>query len=156
MRAWFAFVSCVGLFAVPALAQSKTDFAAYEGPPQIVEGTGGTKITKHEIDYWTTGTPPRRYQVIGYIQDKRDEDWDGGHAVGSPKIAKQVKQAHGDAVIFLSQEESGQHGSMGTGMLGGLFLGGGSKTVSRMLVIRYLPAEAPPQMPKAPEQSPRN
>jgi len=79
------------------------------------------------------------------VQDKRDEDWDGGHAIGSPNIAKKVKAAGGDAVVIQSQEEAGKHGSFGTGYLGGLFMGGGSKTITTMLVIRYLP-----DLPKAP------
>lgn len=127
----------------PAFAQAKIDFAVYEGPPQIQVGSGGTKITKNGIDYWTTGTPPRRYQIIGFVQDKRDETWDGGHAVGSPNIAKKVRKAGGDAVIIQSQDEAGKAGSYGTGMLGGLFMGGGSKTVTRMLVVRYLPDTSP-------------
>lgn len=106
---------------------------------QIVEGTGGAKITKNGIDYWTTGTPPRKYQIIGYVQDKRDEEWDGGGAIGSRNIANKVKKAGGNAVIIQSQEEAGSTGSFGTGQIGGLFLGGGSKTITRMVVVKYLP-----------------
>ena len=82
----------------PAYAQAKIDFSAYEGPPQVQVGTGGTRIVKNGIDYWTSGTPPRRYQVIGMVQDRRDETWDGGHAIGSPSIAAKVRKAGGDAV----------------------------------------------------------
>lgn len=130
--------------ATPALAGAKIDFAAYEGPPKIVQGEGGTKITKNGIDYWTTGTPPRRYQLIGFVQDKRDEDWDGGQAVGSPGVARKVKKAGGDAVIIESQEEAGKGGGAGYGTgLFGILAMGGSKTITRMLVIRYMPDTIP-------------
>lgn len=152
IRTLATFLAAFALSATPAFAQAKIDFAEYEGPAQIVEGTGGTKITKNDIDYWLTGTPPRRYQIIGYVQDKRDETWDGGHAIGSPGIAKRVKRAGGDAVIIQSQDEAGKAGSAGTGWLGGFFAGGGSKTITTMLVIRYLPDE--PQAPAPAEQSP--
>jgi hypothetical protein len=137
------FIGC----ASPVLAQAKIDFATYEGHPIIKTGTGGTKLTKHGIDYWTTGDPPRRYQVIGAIQDKRDEFWDGGHAIGSPSIAAKVKKAGGDAVIVLSEDEAGHGGgysstsggSNGFGWLFGFGMSGGSKTVTRMVAIKYLP-----------------
>lgn len=132
------------LFSSAAFAQAKVEFSVYEGPPQIQTGTGGAKVTKNGIDYWTMGTPPRRYQIIGAIQDKRDETWDGGQAVGSPNVAKKVKKAGGDAVIVQSQDEKGNSGSAGTGFLNGLFMGGGSKTITVMLVVKYLPDDAAP------------
>ncbi len=134
--------------AAPAHSQAKIDFAVYEGAPVIKIGKGGTKISKNGIDYWTTGEPPRRYQVIGAVQDKRDETWDGGHAIGSPSIAKKVKIAGGDAVIVLSENEAGHSGgfssttgfaSGGFGWLFGLGMSGGSKTITRMIAIKYLP-----------------
>jgi len=138
--------------STPAFAQAKTDFAGYEGPPQVVQGEGGTKITKNGIDYWTTGTPPRRYQIIGFVQDKRDETWDGGQAIGSPSIAKKVKKAGGDAVVVESQEEAGKSGGGGAAnQFFGWFAAGGSKTITRMLVVKYLPEEMQPTPPNAPE-----
>jgi hypothetical protein len=134
--------------ASPALAGAKIDFALYEGQPKISTGEGGTKITKNGIDYWTTGTPPRRYQIIGFVQDKRDELMDSGHAIGSPSIGAKVKKAGGDAVIVESQEEAGKTGGYGsaTGFFGFLAMGG-SKTITRMLVIKYLPDETPSSAP---------
>lgn len=159
-----AFIGSVLLLAAtPALSQAKIDFAAYEGTPVIKVGTGGTKITKNGIDYWTTGEPPRRYQVIGAVQDKRDETWDGGHAIGSPSIAKKVRKAGGDAVIVLSENEAGHSGgfssttgfaSGGFGWLFGMGLSGGSKTITRMVAVKYLPEtqaiDGPPQPINAP------
>lgn len=143
-------VAPLGLAAIPSsvAAQAKITFATYEGKPVIKTGEGGTKITKNGIDYWTSGEPPRRFQVIGMIEDKRDEDWDGGHAVGSPSIAGKVKKAGGDAVILQSQDEAGKSGAYGsaTGGFGFLF-SGGSKTITKMVVVKYLPEETPTATP---------
>jgi len=126
--------------ATPAWAGAKIQYSAYEGAPRVETGNGGTKITKNGIDYWTSGAPPRRYQVIGMVTDKRDEDWDGGHAIGSPSIAGKVKAAGGDAVIVQSQEEGGRGGGAGFGTgLSAFFAMGGSKTMTSMLVVKYLP-----------------
>ncbi len=131
----------IGLSA-PAVGGAKIDFAVYEGPPKIATGEGGTKVTKHGIDYWTTGTPPRRYQIIGFVQDKRDVLIDSGNAIGSPNIAGKVKKAGGHAVIVESQEEAGKTGGIGNASpFFGFFAMGGSKTITRMLVVKYLPDE---------------
>jgi hypothetical protein len=133
----------VGFWGVgsPALAGAKIEFAEYSGVAIIETGEGGTKITKNGIDYWTSGKPPRRYQVIGRISDRRVEEWDGGHAIGSPTIAKKVKKAGGSAVILLQQDDTGA-GSTGVGSFGGglgsFFSVGGTKTNTTFVVVKYL------------------
>lgn len=130
-----------GASSAPALAQAKIDFAEYSGTPIIETGEGGTKIAKNGIDYWTSGKPPRRYQVIGRITDRRSEEWDGGHAVGSPTVAKKVKQAGGSAVIMLEQNDVGAGTSGGGSVAGGwgsFFSMGGTKTTTTFIVVKYL------------------
>lgn len=147
MRDWqkffrFAAVGLAASVAQPAIAGAKVTYSAYEGKPVIKTGEGGTKVSKNGIDYWTSGEPPRRFQVVGMIEDKRDEMLDGGHAIGSPNIAGKVKKAGADAVIVQSQEEAGKGGGMGTVNSGfGFLFAGGSKTITRMVVIKYLPDE---------------
>lgn len=119
--------------AAPANAGAKIEFAAYDGPDAVQTGSGGTKITKNGIDYWTSGTPPRSYKVIGRISDARDEEWDGGHAIGSPRIAKIVLKEGGTAVILDGQTDSGG-GASGTGYA----FFGMSKTRTHFIVIKYL------------------
>lgn len=133
----------VVLLVMPATAQAqaKIDFAQYEGVPLIETGEGGTKVAKNGIDYWTSGKPPRRYQVIGRISDRRDEEWDGGHAVGSPKVARLVKAAGGSAVILLDQQDVGKGtSSIGSlfGSWGSFFAMGSTKTTTTFAVVKYL------------------
>jgi hypothetical protein len=56
------------LFSASAMAQ---DFLAYQGNNSIVRGQGGTMKTVNGIDLWMTGTPPRRFQVLGSLTDER-------------------------------------------------------------------------------------
>jgi hypothetical protein len=89
--------------------------------------------------------------------------WDGGHAIGSPSIADKVRTAGGDAVIILSDDEASHGGGFiatsggangGLGWLFGLGMLGGSKTITRMIVIKYLPDTRPSPSPaKAPTAS---
>lgn len=62
-------------------------------------------------------------------------------AVGSPTVAKKVKQAGGTAVIMLEQNDVGA-GSSGAGSVAGgwgsLFSMGGTKTTTTFVVVKYL------------------
>lgn len=87
----------------PSAAYAKTTYEPYEAKATIVDGQGGTRTTENGIDYWTSGDPPRRYQVLGIITDTRGTGWMSGDAVGSTKIAKKTKEVGGDAVVILHQ-----------------------------------------------------
>src|SRR5262245_9038993 len=104
--------------AAPAMAGLK--FAAYEGPSAVRHGEGGTRVTKNGIDYWTTGTPPRLYQIIGILTDRRYDDWDPS-LVGSPGVAKETKRLGGHAVIILNEKSQmeGYVVPVGASVLGG-------------------------------------
>ena len=108
-------LSAAMLLSSPAAAKSKYE-ALETREPVVLTGQGGTKVTKNEIDYWTSGSPPRRHQVLGVIKDNRDNHWLSGNAVGSKAIAKLVKQAGGDAVIILDRN-SRQTGTVSGGQV---------------------------------------
>jgi len=117
--------------APPAFAKQK--FLAFEGDEQIARGTGGTRVTKDGVDFWTTGTPARRYKVIGVINDKRGDGWFSREVAGSPAIAKLVKKNGGDAVIMGEAREQNN---------GYVFAGNAAiavrKNLTQMLVVKYL------------------
>ena len=58
-------------FLTPAPAQAGSEYSAYQGPDAIRTGTGGSSVTRNGVDYWTHGTPPRKYKVIGYLTNRR-------------------------------------------------------------------------------------
>lgn len=145
------FVSLAFMFlAIPGAVNAKSHFAAYEGKDAIQEGRGGTKINKNGIDYWTTGTPPRRYQVLGIITDKRAMGCKiCGDAIGSPAVANATKEAGGDAVVFMD-EQNRMQGTVGSATASGNrnFASGfgwsaavGDR-VATLLVIKYLQDDA--------------
>jgi hypothetical protein len=64
--------------------------------PVIIDGQGGTREVHHShgkpIDVWTTGTPPRRFQVVGYVESS-----------GLGGIADKVYSVGGDAAIIVAK-----------------------------------------------------
>lgn len=157
MRTWpFLFVAAA-LWASPVLAKAR--YVAYEGLDSISEGRGGTKVVAHDVDFWTTGQPPRQFQVLGIITDKRGTGPLSGDAVGSSSIAKKVKEVGGDAVIVMDQNSQitryvhgGQVSAYGNNVFGSGWTRPVERATTRMVVIKYLPSEpaSPVQAPAAP------
>ena len=109
LRKW---VIVLAFFASPTWAGSR--FSTYEGPDAVQTGTGGAKITKDGVDFWTDGTPPRKYQILGFLTDTRQDKLLSGHAIGSSGLAKRVREAGGDALIVMGQDERN------SGIVGGI------------------------------------
>lgn len=102
MRTHHLLAVCAAL-SVAAPAVAGVEFASYEGPDAVQTGSGGAKVTKEGVDFWTQGTPPRRYQVLGFLTDKRKDKLFSGKAVGSSGLAKRVQKHGGDALILADQ-----------------------------------------------------
>src|SRR5688572_18870354 len=84
-------------------AQARARFEPFEARNAIVEGQGGSRVTKDGVDFWTSGDPPRRYEIIGVIRDNRGTGLLHGNAVGSSGIAKLAIEHGGNAVILIDQ-----------------------------------------------------
>jgi hypothetical protein len=86
-------VLCVGC--------TSTDFQSWEGRNSVVEGHGGTRKVVDGMDVWTHGDPPRRFKVLGIIEDERP----GGvipMAQLKHDIVQKARENGGNAVIFVS------------------------------------------------------
>lgn len=131
--------------SLSAVAVAGVEFAAYEGPDAVQAGNGGAKITKDGVDFWTQGTPPRRYQVLGFLTDRRKDKLFSGKAVGSSGLAKRVQKLGGDALILADQnsQHAGHVGMLNSNGFGGVNMMGRAvnNITSTFVVIRYLPAE---------------
>jgi hypothetical protein len=80
---------------------TSTDFQAWEGRNSVIEGQGGTRKVVDGLDVWTNGDPPRRFRILGIIDDERP----GGiipMARLKHDIAEKARQHGGDAVIIIS------------------------------------------------------
>jgi hypothetical protein len=94
-------VNWIFMFALCLLVGgcASTNYSAFEGG-RVVEGTGGTKKTVDGIDIWNNGTPPRKFKVIGIIDDVRRQSLIG-MAGYEGALVKKAKEAGGDGIIFL-------------------------------------------------------
>jgi hypothetical protein len=90
---------CTLMAATLLLAGCSTDYQPLESrAPVVREGAYGTRKVVDGVDIWTTGEPPRKYQVLGVINDER---------VQAPfemaryyhDVAAKVKQVGGNGAI---------------------------------------------------------
>lgn len=88
--------------ALTGCAHVQQQFAAYDGPEKAFKGPGGTKITTDGIDFWTTGSPPRNYRVLGILTDQRRDQRFSASSFG-PDVAAEAKRVGGDAVVILDE-----------------------------------------------------
>lgn len=127
---------------------SSTEFKSFEGKNNFYEGRGGTKVSIEGIDFWDNGEPPRKYKILGVIDDERAGNLIH-RATFKSDVAKKAKESGGDAVIDLGSSSqvtgyvsnayaSGQYGG-GTASSSGF---GGSAAVTRtkakFAVVKYL------------------
>jgi hypothetical protein len=63
-RFWFLLVSCSLLAAC-----ATTEFKPFEAKYNLFEGTGGAKTVIDGVEFWDNGNPPRRFKVLGIIED---------------------------------------------------------------------------------------
>ena len=63
--------SVLVLLLIAATDVCAQEFEKWEGKPNVQEGNGGTKKVVNGIDFWADGAPPRRFVLLGYIQDRR-------------------------------------------------------------------------------------
>ena len=94
-------LALVFLCFVSTSASAGQRFFPYEDGGKVQTGTGGAKTTKNGIDYWTEGTPPIRYKIIGIMEDKRENGAFLPDVVGSKGVAKLTLKSGGDAVIVM-------------------------------------------------------
>lgn len=146
MKALFCSLGIAAALAAHPLA-AKTRYESYEARNSVVEGQGGSRTTKDGIDFWTTGDPPRRYQIIGIIRDNRGTGALHGNAIGSSGVAKKVREVGGDAVILLNQNSSvkgiwsqGQASAYGNQAYGSGISIPIEERVTTFAVVKYLPA----------------
>ena len=74
-------------------ACSSTQYATYSGSPVLV-GQGGASRQVQGLDVWVVGTPPRPYQIVGYIQDSRYEgNWHSSSLLATAVVTRALQQA---------------------------------------------------------------
>jgi hypothetical protein len=100
------------LFAALLVGCGTTEFKAFEGKGNVIDGQGGTKVVVDSMEIWDNGEPPRKFKVLGVIEDERS----GGVITMSGLRSDMVKKARevgGDAIIQLNSQSriTGYHTS---------------------------------------------
>lgn len=135
------------VFSTPAWTQDFNKLHARE--PLIIEGKGGTMEAVDGIELWSSGDPPHRFEVIGYIEDNRRVSGliNQMRLKGLPgKLAKLAKANGGDAVVLISADQKtiGYYSQGSATANGNTAWGSGTsvaveKRSSRYAVVKYLP-----------------
>jgi len=100
---WLATVTA--LLLLGGCSSLKLSFQEYRGS-DIFQGHGGSDQPVDGIDFWVTGTPYRKYQMLGLIDNKsRHPDADEAAAAPDPDmesaVAKIARAHGGDAIIIV-------------------------------------------------------
>lgn len=80
-----------------------TEYKSFEGKTNVFEGKGGTKVVVDGMELWDNGEPPRKFKVLGIIDDERP----GGlipMAQLRSDMVKKAREAGGDALIQLGSQ----------------------------------------------------
>ena len=95
-------------FLISGCSLVKTEYKYFEGSQSgIVQGKGGSKVVIDNMDIWDDGEPPRKFKLVGFIDDIRDTGL--LQITSRSNIVKKAREAGGDALIKLhtqSQIES--------------------------------------------------
>ena len=86
-----------------AIGCAATEYKPFEAKDNAFEGKGGTKAVVDGMEFWDNGDPPRKFKVLGIIDDERP----GGVIPMSRLRSDMIKKARevgGDAVVQLSNQ----------------------------------------------------
>jgi hypothetical protein len=93
------------LYRIAALALllagcSSTQYFPYQGSGQLV-GNGGATLRMNGVDLWINGSPPRKFYIVGYIEDMRPGG-PGPMSMRNYRLTQKAHEAGGDGVLVLS------------------------------------------------------
>ena len=97
-------IVAIGLALVFVLTGcASTEYKKFEGKNSVVEGKGGTKVVVEGMEVWDNGDPPRKFSVLGIIDDVRP----GGIIPMSQlrrDMVRKAREAGGDALVEIRSE----------------------------------------------------
>lgn len=125
-----------------------TEYKSFEGKDNLFEGKGGTKVVIDGMELWDNGEPPRKFKVLGIIDDERPGGLIPMAQLRSDMVGK-ARAAGGDAVIQLGSQSqiAGYYtsGSASANAYGNSATTYGSsntmpirRNVSKFVVIKYV------------------
>jgi hypothetical protein len=129
-------------------ACANTQFQHYEGRNNAYVGQGGSKVVKDGMEIWDNGDPPRKFKLIGVIDDERSSGIIPMSKLNGDMV-KKAREAGGDALIKIHSESQitgymtgaghqlSSYGNNTTGYSAG-YASASRKHISKYAVIKYL------------------
>lgn len=121
--------------AVVLLGCASVDYRPYEGKENVVQGEGGTKDVVDGVEFWMTGTPPRKFRMIGIATGAIGAGY-GADGMIQSSIVSKVKDLGGSAAVLISGNTSG--GPIIGMMMGGMFVAGGGVREMQFAIVKYV------------------
>ncbi|MGZ4969198.1 MAG: hypothetical protein ACXV7H_06675 [Methylobacter sp.] len=125
-----------------------TEYKAFQGVREgIIDGKGGSKVVVDGMEIWDSGEPPRKFKIMGFIDDNRGAGWMYTHATSSVRddIVEKAREAGGDAVIKMNTQsqlaEFYKAGGASVNVYGSYpstVYGSSDRSLSKYAVIKYL------------------
>jgi len=90
---------------VPVLVSgcATTQYKPYEARDNLFEGKGGTKVVVDGMEIWDNGDPPRKFKVLGIIDDQRPGGIIPMSQLHSDMVRK-AREAGGSALVQLGNQ----------------------------------------------------
>ena len=129
--------NCLAILFCSLFLACSTTYQPIEARQRIVEGQGGTRETVSGIDFWTFGDPPRRYEILGLIQDERGS---GIIPMSQQRaaVASRAREVGGHAVIVLNSNSRFTGAQVIPNSSGSAAVIAHSRNTARFLVVKYL------------------
>lgn len=128
-------------------ACTTTEYKVFEGVGTgIMEGKGGSKVVVNGMEIWDTGEPPRKFKILGFVDDNRDTGWMGEDTQSVREdIVEKARRAGGDAIVKINSQfqlsEFYKAGGVSANVYGSYanpVLGLYGRNFSKYAVIKYL------------------
>src|SRR5712692_3234901 len=104
------YILCAKMFIFPAVfllllvaCCAHTDYKPFEAKDNVFEGKGGTKEIVDEMEFWENGEPPRKFKILGIIEDQRPGGLIPMSSLRSD-IVEKAREVDGDAVIQIGSQ----------------------------------------------------
>jgi len=128
-------------------ASATTEFKAFEGVQAgIMEGKGGAKTIVDGMEVWDSGEPPRKFKILGFIDDNRSAGWFSVHMASvRDDVVEKARAAGGDAIVKMNtQSQLAEFYKAGGatvnvyGSYANTAYGAPERSVSKYAVIKYV------------------
>lgn len=93
----------VVLAALLVAGCATTEYKSFEGKTNVFKGKGGTKVVVDGMELWDNGEPPRKFKVLGIIDDERPGGLISMAQLRGDMVEK-ARKAGGDALIQLGSQ----------------------------------------------------